>query len=344
MTTPDSENNEVDHVFPQFLPSGRAVLFTITNTQSIDTSQIAVLDLETGDYEVLIPGGSDPRYAASGHIVCGVAGTLRAVAFDLDSLEVRGVPVPVLEGVVTKGTGGASFSVSPDGTLAYIAGDTAASGGQRTLVWVDRQGQEDSIAAPIRNYTYARVSPDGTQIALDIRDQENAIWIWDVARENLSRLTFGGGLNRAPEWSPDGTRVAFSLSDGDTEKIYWQAADGSGVPELLVAEGPNIQLPQGFTPDGMEMLFTTPATNPHDIGRALLDGEDSVEMLLTTSFDEMNPKVSPDGRWLAFQSDESGENEVYVRPYPEVDSGRVPISVGGGTRPLWAKDGSELFY
>ena len=254
------------------------------------------------------------------------------------------MPVPVLEGVVTKGTGGASFSVSPDGTLAYIAGDTAASGGQRTLVWVDRQGQEDSIAAPIRNYTYARVSPDGTQIALDIRDQENAIWIWDVARENLSRLTFGGGLNRAPEWSPDGTRVAFSLSDGDTEKIYWQAADGSGVPELLVAEGPNIQLPQGFTPDGMEMLFTTPATNPHDIGRALLDGEDSVEMLLTTSFDEMNPKVSPDGRWLAFQSDESGENEVYVRPYPEVDSGRVPISVGGGTRPLWAKDGSELFY
>jgi serine/threonine-protein kinase len=341
LTRPDSEKGETDHLFPEFLPGGRAVLFTITNNESIDNSQIAVLDLETRNYRVLIQGGSNPRYSASGHIVYGVAGTLRAVAFDLDSLEARGTPVPVLEGASTKTTGAASFSISRDGTLVYLAG--RASTERRTIVWVDRQGREEPIKVPPRAYTYLRLSPDGTRIALDIRDQENDIWIWDLARETLARLTFDPGFNRSPVWTPDGKRVAFSAQRGGSENIYWQAADGSGAPEPLT-QMPNTPIfPHAFSPDGTLLVFTEIAP-PRNISLLKIDGERKPELLLQSSFSESNPEISPDGRWLAYESNESGRVEVYVRPFPDVNAGRWQISTGGGASPLWSPNGRELFY
>jgi serine/threonine-protein kinase len=343
LTTPDVEAGETDHVLPEFLPGGRTALFTITNRQGIGNSQIALLNLDTGTYRVLIQGGSHGRYVGSGHIVYGVAGTLRAMAFDLDSLEVRGTPVPVVDGVITKPTGAASFSVSSDGTLVYLAGD-ATGAFQRNLVWVDRNGREEPISAPPRNYQYPRLSPDGTRLALDSRDEENDIWIWDFARQNLARLTFDPGFNRGPVWTPDGSRVVFSAARDGAENIYWQSGDGSGTPELLV-ESPvmNAQIfPHAFSPDGTQLLFTN--TNPpRDIFLSSVDGS-QVEPLMATSFSEFNPSVSPDGRWLAFESDESGRFVVYVRPFPEVQTGRWQISTAGGTRPLWSRDGRELFY
>jgi serine/threonine-protein kinase len=341
LTKPDPEKGEVDHLFPEFLPGGRAVLFTITNNESIENSQIAVLDLETRNYRVLIHGGSHARYSASGHIVYGVAGTLRAVAFDLDSLEARGTPVPVLEGTSTKSTGAASFSLSRDGTLVYLAGQ--ASTGQRTIVWVDRQGREEAIKAPPRAYAYLRLSPDGTRIALDIRDQENDIWIWDLARETLARLTFDPGLNRGPVWTPDGKRVAFSAQREGSENIYWQAADGSGAPEPLT-QMPNTPIfPHAFSPDGTLLLFTEIPT-PRNISLVKLDGDRKPQPLLQSSFSESSPEISPDGRWLAYDSNESGRVEVYVRPFPDVNAGRWQISTGGGASPLWNPNGRELFY
>jgi serine/threonine-protein kinase len=343
LTKPDAKKEEGDHVFPEILPGGRAVLFTITTRgKPAATNQIAVLDLATNTYKVLIQGGSNARYAASGHIVYGVEGTLRAVAFDASRLEVRGDPVPVVEHVVTKVTGVVDFSMSRDGSLVYIAGDSQNSG-NNTLVWVDRQGHEEPLDVPPRAYGYVRISPDGTRAALDIRDQENDIWIWDFMRRTLTRLTFDPGLNRGIAWTPDGRRLAFAAQREGTENIYWQAADGTGVTERLTQDS-QADFPLSFSPDGKHLVFNTGNSPPRQIAIVNLDGDHRVEPLIHTLFDEQSAAFSPDGRWIAYDSNESGRSEVYVRPFPDINSGRWQISVGGGTRPVWARNGHELFY
>ncbi len=203
LTRPDPAKGEVDHLFPEILPGGDAVLFTIVTAGPIENSQIALLDLRTGQSRVLVPGGSNPHYAASGHLVYDVGGTLRAVAFDLGGLQVRGTPVPVVERVVMKTiSGAANFSLSRDGSLVYLAGDAQA--GARPLVWVDRQGREAPIPAPSRAYFFPRLSPDGRRVALDVRDQENDIWIWAFDGQTLTRLIFDQGSIRTPSGRPTG--------------------------------------------------------------------------------------------------------------------------------------------
>ena len=334
-----------DHFFPQVLPGGRAVLFTIVATGQASSAQIAVLDLGSGTQTVLLSGGSHGQYAASGHLVYGAAGTLRAVGFDLDTLTIRGSAVPVVEQVVTKGTGAANFAMSRDGSLVYESGDIA-SVAERTLVWVDRQGREEVIAAaPKRSYVYPRISPDGTRVALDIRDQQNDIWVWDLTRPNLARLTFDPGLNRGVAWTPDGKTLVFSAERDGTESLFWQAADASGSPERLTAGQPGRpQVPNSVAADGARLVFSEPDSQPHDLYTLQLDSERKVLPLLNGSYDEHNGEVSPNGRWLAYQSDESGSTEIYVRPFPNVGDSRTKISTGGGTRPVWARNGRELFY
>jgi serine/threonine-protein kinase len=339
LTTPDQQGN---HWWPEILPGGEAVLFTIIGGP-VENAQVAVLSLVTGEIEVLVPGGSNPRYAPTGHIVYGVGGTLRAAGFDLERLDVTSDPIPVLEGVITKGSGAADFGISLDGSLVYIAGDP--QGGQkRTLAWVDRDGREEALAAEPRAYTYPRISPDGSRLALDVRDQENDIWIWDFARETLSRLTFGSSNDQYPIWTPDGRRVAFgSVRDGYMN-LFWKAADGTGTTERLT-ESENRQYPHAFSLDGKQLVFREDyPERGFDLGVHSLDGEPSSEWLLATEFNERNAEISPDGRWLAYESDASGQYEIYVRPFPNVDEGRWQISRGGGFRPLWAPDGRELFY
>ena len=214
---------------------------------------------------------------------------------------------------------------------------------QRTLVWVDREGREEPINVPPRAYTYARLAPDGTRVALDSRDEENDIWIWDLSRETLQRLTFDPGLNRLPLWTPDSQRVAFTAQRDGTENIYWQAADGSGSAEPL-SEGETLRGPKSFTPDTTRLVFTQPLAPPYDIGVITIDGDRQVEMLLETSFSETNGELSPDGEWLAYESTESGQSEIYLRPLPDVQTSRQQVSTGGGSRPLWSRDGRELFY
>ena len=219
LTTPDIDNGERNHLWPEILPGGQAVLFTIEMGAATESVQIAVLSLETGEQKILIPGGSHPRYTSTGHIVYSVPGALRAVAFDVGRLEVTSDPVPVLEGVTTKGSSAANFSVSAEGSLVYTAGPSGG-GGQRTLVWVDRQGKEEAVTAEPRSYTYPRISPDGGRVALDVRGGDNDIWIWDFARETLTQLTFDPGNDNYPVWTPDGTRVAFASSRaGSSESV-----------------------------------------------------------------------------------------------------------------------------
>lgn len=310
LTSPVPDRSE-NHFFPEILPDGRTVLFTIVSGTDFDKARLAALDVATGTWTTLLQGGSSPRYVSSGHIVYASGGTLRAVAFNPTTREVSGAPFPVVDRVTTKESGAGNFSISATGTLAYTLGGSAASSAYtrpRTLVWVDHEGREEPLAAPARAYAYARLSPDGSKVALDVRGQEGDVWIWDLARQTLQRLTFDPGPNRGLAWSPDGTRLAFSVTRDGAENVYWQAPDGSGAAERLTTE-PGGQIPTGFTPDGTRLLLS-PGFAPFSIRMLRMDGDRRTEPLIDGPFDNQGPAVSPDGRWIAYQSRESGRVEI----------------------------------
>ena len=252
--------------------------------------------------------------------------------------------MPVVPDVVTTGSGGVDAVVAADGALAYVAGGGGASGPQRTLVWVTRQGQETAVAAPPRAYAYPRIAPDGTSIALYSADEEQDIWRWDIARTTLTRVTFDGAADLHPAWTPDGRWLAFSSERAGARNLFWQAADGTGAVERLT-ESPNLQNAVAVSPDGTRLTFTetSPKTGA-DVMQVQLDGTHRVTPLVQTAFAEQNGIISPDGRWLAYEANDSGQFEVYVRPFPDVNSGHWQVSTGGGTRPLCARNGQELFY
>jgi serine/threonine-protein kinase len=346
LTKVDSTKGDFAIASPEMLPGGRAVLFTIVaQTNRLENSRIAVRDLKTGHTKVLVQGGTDPHYVQSGHLVYAAAGSLRAVRLDLDRLEVQGTAVPIVDHVATKAANAAAmFAIARNGTLLYRTGEVQDVTTQRTLVWVDRQGHEEPLGVPLRAYAYVHLSPDNTKLALDIRDQENDIWTWDLVRHGpLTRLTFDPGVNRGGVWNPDGKRIAFSAERDGAEDIYEQAADGTGTAERLTNRAGQT-VPQSFTPDGKQLLFVTPTSAPYDIGVVNLTGDRHRDLLLHGPQSETNPAISPDGKWLAYESDESKVREIYVRPYPNIEAGRWQVSSGGGTRPAWARSGRELFY
>jgi serine/threonine-protein kinase len=265
------------------------------------------------------------------------------VRFDPARLEVLSDPVPVVEQVMTSGTGAANFAVSRNGTLLYVPG-AGGAGARRSLVWVDRQGREEPVNLPPRAYIAARLSPDGTRIALDIRDQDNDIWVWDLGRRTLTRLTFDPAPDQYPVWTPDGRRIIFNSARAGVANLYWQLADGTGTVERLTTS-PNSQVANSVSPDGTRMVLTE--TSPKtgiDLVVMPLDGPRRQVPLIATQFPEANADISPDGRWIAYQSSESGQNQVYVRPFPNVEVGRWQVSTSVGSRPVWAKSGRELFY
>ena len=332
------EEGESGHRWPEILPGGRTVVFTVAKGERNDF-EIAALNLETGERKVLFPGGSNPHYASTGHIVYGLDGTLRAVPFDLDAVEVKGDPVPVLEGVVTQPRGDAHFSLAEDGTLVYVPGAGGTIGEQLTFVWVDREGREETVAAEPRAYQNFSLSPDGTKIAVQIQSSpENIdVWIYDLVRDTQMRLTFDPGVEAFPIWTPDGQRVAFGSNDAP---LSWKAADGTGQVETLVESSSN-QFPQAFSADGTTLVFQDRSSH---LGMLSLEGERISTPLLGTEFLELNAALSPDGRWMAYESNELGQLEVYVRPFPDVTGGRWQVSSGDGGWPLWSPEGRELFY
>ena len=345
LTRPDRAQGEANHLWPEILPGGRAVLFTITSqTGRLDAAQVAVRDLRTGAHKVLLRGGSDGRYVASGHLVYVAAGGLRAIPFDPTRLETHGTAVPVLPRLATTDTGAGDFAVAADGTLLYVDAPGGLVANGQTLVWVDRTGKEEPVAAPPRAYQHPRLSPDGTRVALWSNDQEQDLWIWDLRRATLTRLTLDPGQDIFPVWTPDSQRVIFSSNRGGAPNVWWQAADGTGAAERLTTST-NSQLVTGITPDGTAVLFfeVTP-TMGRDLLQVALDGTRRVTPLLQTKFDERNGIVSPDGRWLAYESNSSGSSEIYVRPFPNVGGGQRQVSTAGGRQPLWSRSGKELFY
>jgi Tol biopolymer transport system component len=343
LTHPDHARGEADHLWPEALPGGRAVLFTITaQTGGLEAAQIAVLDLRTHTSTTLLRGGSHAHYVASGHLVYTAAGTLRAMLFDLSQLGVRGPAVPVVPRLVTSGSGAADFGVASDGTLVYV--DAPSGGTGRTLVWVDRTGKEEPIGAPARAYAQPRISPDGTRVALYIADLQNDIWIWDLQRQDgLKRLTYDPGVDQTPIWISDNRIVFGSQKDGFASNLWWKAADGSGAPKRLTTSS-NGQFPTGITRDGTQLVFAEQTATGRTLMQLSLDGSHHVTPLFATRFDEGNGNVSPDGHWLAYESNLSRQFEIYVRPFPIADDSPLQVSTAGGTRPLWSRTGKELFY
>ena len=295
---------------------------------------------------MLFRGGSHAHYVTSGHLVYATAGTLRAVPFDLTRLETYGTPVPIERNVVTTANGAVDAVVAGDGTLAYVAGG-AVSQPTGTLVWVDRKGNETPIMAEPRLYVHPRLSPDGTRVAVFAADDETQdLWTFDWRRPTLTRVTSSPGVDSFPVWTFDGQRLIFSSQGTDAGNLYWKPADGTGQADRLSTESPNIQMPTAVTPDGHSLIFTEAAAiTGGDVMLLALDEPRTVKPLVKTAFSERNGIVSPDGQWLAYESNDSGRFEIFVVPFPEVGSAsRSTVSTAGGTRPLWARNGRELFY
>ena len=354
LTTPDAAHGEADHWFPSVLPGGRAVLFTIKAPGANDAGQVAVLDLTTGQRTILIRGGSQAEYfdlstrsKPGGYLVYALAGALRAVRFDPETRTVGNDPVPIVEQVFNQEANVKVFSVSRQGALVYVGGGTTAPAA-RSLVWVTRHGQEAQITAPLRAYQSLRLSPDGTRVALGISDQETDIWIWDLARQTLTRLTDTPAYDSDPVWTPDSRRIIFASSLAGNSNLFWQAADKTGTVERLTTS-PNTQQPTAIAPDGTRLIVAEIVPTTSGDLRVLrmenkTGGPRQTEPLLQTTFNELNGEISPDGHWLAYQSNDSGLFQISVRPFPNVDSGHWTISPSGGTMPVWARSGTELFY
>ena len=271
LTTPDVDHGETAHSWPYAIPGRQAVLFGIT-VDNFNADQIAVLSLASGEVTRLGLVGLSPRYVSTGHLVYAVQdGSVRAVPFDVASLTITGTPVPVVEDVAVKFSGAANFSISDNGHLVYSPGG-GAYGGRRSLVWVDRNGREEPLAAPPRLYQYARISPDGTRVALDLRDGESDVWIWDLARETLQRLTTWAGPDNYGLWTPDGDRVVFEsdrAGDG-TNDVYWQAADFSG-GAVPLTEHSTALAPNAISPDGSWLIVRAGRQAPYDLSVLSLD-------------------------------------------------------------------------
>ncbi len=317
---------------PQILPGGKAVVFS---SREEDLGQsIRVLSLETGEEKVLIQPGSHPRYALTGHLIYALDETLLAAPFDLKTLEVTGDSTPVLEGLWVE-QGKVQYSISENGTLAYVSRGGPASGGTG-LSWVDRQGEQKPVTEIRRDFHSPRLSPDGKRLGVTLGHWgDDELWIYEIARGILSPLTTGW----APVWTPDGTRLAFCRLGSQTG-LSWMAADGSGEAEQLTTG--DFQMPFSWSPDGNVLAFVEvdSSRNPH-ISLLPLGGEP--QPFLAAEFNASQPMFSRDGRWIAFTSNRSGRNEVYVKRYPQ-EGGIEPISTDGGVKPLWAHSGRELFY
>jgi serine/threonine-protein kinase len=325
------------HAAPFWLAPSDSVIFQVSR------SIVAQLP-GTGSRRVLIEDGVSPRYLQSGHLVYGRLGTLFVVPFDAASVTVTGPPVPIVEDVLhTDNT--AFYDVSPTGSLVYVTGPAlsgpgAESAAHRRLVWVSRNGLEQPLPAAAREYNRPRLSPDGRRVAVEIGPQT---WVYDIANDTLSRLLLESANNDSPVWSPDGVHIAVRLSPGPPAPgaIVWQMADGSGAREELGAAG---GVPQHFSPDGQFVAFQrsgNPATL-RDIWVLSLKDRKATALVQSAKTD-VAPRFSPDGRWLAYVSDESGRPEVYVQPFPG-PGGKRQVSIDGGTEPMWNPNGGELFY
>jgi eukaryotic-like serine/threonine-protein kinase len=340
ITVPDTQRGERDHLWPHHLPDGKSILFTVTSTTGgREATSVAVLDLESGSWRPVLRGASQAKYLQSGHLLYVAGEALWMVPFDVSRRQTTGAARVVVPHILILPTGTAEFAVAPDGTLAYVA-DTAAPT-RRRIVWVDRNGREQEITdAPPRVYAAPRLSPDGSRIAVEIGDGDHDIWVWDIHRRALTQVTAGPAIDQAPLWSVDGKRLFFtSTGGGILGRLFWQAADGSGGAEPLT-ESRNVRRPTAVLAHNGGVIYSEGS----NLMLLTLKPPRSPAPILHTTGLEQFGVVSPDGRWIAFDSSDSGSSQVFVRPFPNVNDARFQISRDGGGQPRWSRDGRELFF
>ena len=348
VTLPDRAKGEAWHQQPEPLPNGKGVLFGISGGGALSQYRIGVVDLRTGTHRVLVRGVA-PRYAASGHLVYVTAtGTLMAAPFDQDKLELTGEAVALAGGVEVGAVGAVDLAISATGTIVYAAGPSVA--GPRELVWVTREGKATPIDTAWRgaDVSSLALSPDGADLAVAVHEGgatevASDVWIKRLNRGPARKLTFEGDVNERPAWTSDGRAVTF-VSNGRSRSnlnldLYLALADGSAPPRMLRHEAAGIEEAE-YSRDGTWLVYRM----GFDLFAVRTDRDANPIRLTATPFMESTPRLSPDGRWLAYSSNESGRWEVYVRPFPNTGTTRWQVSAAGGAEPVWSRSGAELFY
>ncbi len=344
LAQPDPAKGERSYRWPEVSPDGSAVFFTLATSdiQSFDNARLMARSLRTGEQRELMRGGSFATCTAMGHLLFARAGSLMTVPFDLARLTVTGAERPVLDGLVTYPIDGAAqYAVAADGTLVYIAGRAVSS--QATLNWVDTTGKTRTLATRPDAYQAVSVSPDGHWAAVEIDGANASISLLDLDRESMTRLTLEWS-NNDPFWTPNGARVCFVSERGGISRFYCQAAEGGSAPEPVTPARPARAGSASWAPGGRVLIFSELSRDSGlDILASTTDDEREAQAVVQTPFNETNPRFSPLGGWVAYQSDETGRAEVYVCPSPGPGR-KLKISSEGGTHPLWARDGRQLFY
>jgi serine/threonine protein kinase/Tol biopolymer transport system component len=359
-TTLDSAKGETDHIWPDVLPNGKGVLFTVLHGRTTDANgrtpfSLAVADIPSGKHRVILNGAMFARYSPSGHLLYITPDrALMMVPFDQNSMKVTGEPTTLFESMRLGTSGSADLAVSSDGTLVYATGANAGNG---EFVWVTRDGKAQSVDSTWQGYfTYPALSPNGKALAVTVNSSSRRdIWIKQLDKGPAARLTLDGNSNIYAAWTPDGRSVTYSSaaqqagaadrSNGAAGDLFTKRADGSSQAALqLKAKTPVVGTL--WSPDGKWLVYRTDRQWPgaSDI-MAIRPGVDSVPIpLVATRFTEFSPAISPDGRWLAYSANESGRYEIYVVPFPNTNAAKWIVSTLGGTEPRWSHRGNEMFY
>ncbi len=342
VTKIDTTAGELSHRFPQLLPDGKTLIYTVkqNNIASFDEATIVAERLGSGERKVLVRGGTYARYVPTGQIAWIRDGKIYAQLFDAGELALRSAPVPIeTGGWMFSGSGEACLAFTDAGTMIF-APQTLDLAYQSSISLMDMHGTQSSLFDTLRWYNTAFLSPDGKKLAIGINAANDDIWVYQIERGVLTRVTFGGGNNDAPIWSPDGKYLVYSAEKGKVPNLYRKPWNGSGAEERLLSS-PHLQIPVSFSPDGKNLAFDEAG----DIWILPMDsaGAGKPEPYLQSPAEETGGLFSPDGRWLAYMSNESGKNEIYVSGFPKRE-GKSQISDGGGYLLCWSRDGKELYF
>ena len=331
---------------PQILPGGSSVLFVLGG---LENGEVTLQSLEGGERKVLFPG-IHPTYVSTGHIIYGLEDALFAVPFDLDTLEVIGGPVPLIEGVRARPS---QYAVSDSGTLVYVPGTGTVAGANAVLTWVDRDGNRERLPLPPRPYRQPQLSPDGTRLAVQTTDAdgEGDIWVYDLDGSTQMRQMTGEGNNGSPIWTPDGERITFTSDRDGQQRIYWQQADLSGVAEPLTPPEQGVrQIPDSWTPDGRTLSITRfdgTSSVAWSVWILSLDEGGEPEFFVTATEEDGNGSLgsafSPDGQWLVYRTGRAPNEQLYMQPFPATGT-EFRVTQRRGSLPIWSADGDELFY
>ena len=341
VTQPGSTSDDRAHLWPKALPGNSGILFTVWTDRSFNEARIEALSFKTGNRKVLIDGGMDGRYLANDFLAYTRNGTLFVVGFDPKRLETKGAPMPAIDGVMSGAANGdADFAVSDNGTLVFQPGTFGSF--QRNLVWMDRTGKTTNVIEEVKPYAFPVISPNGQRVALTLQSSSFDVWVYDLGRGTLTKASFGGDDYR-PAWSPDGKMLGYDSSKSGQQQVYVKHGIEQGT-EAAITDGPGNKEFYGWTRDGHEIIFGRQNMDTGwDLYAAAVEGDHKQRPLVVAPFNQREAQLSPDGRWLAYVSDDSGDPEVFVQAMNDPGT-RTQVSSEGGLNPRWAHSGNELLF